>query len=71
MFRKTLSEPIDAALIAAMCSSLSKALADRRALGLDGARRAAGTYGVILPRRTHMPPTLPMGVSAPPDKSRA
>jgi hypothetical protein len=71
MFRKTLSDPTDAALIAAMYSSLSKALADRRALDLDDASRAGGTYGVILPRRTDITPTLPMGVSAPPDKSRA
>ena len=71
MFRKTVSDPIEAALIAAMCSSLSKALADRRPLGPGGASRAGGTYGVILPRRIDMPPTLPMGVSAPPDKSYA
>jgi hypothetical protein len=71
MFRKTVSDPIEAALIAGMCSSLSKALADRRALGLDAASRAEETYGVILPKRTDTPPTLPMGVSAPPGRSHA
>jgi hypothetical protein len=71
MFPKKLSDPTDAALIAAMYSSLSKALADRRAPRLDGASRLGATYGVILPRRTGTSPTLPMGVFAPPDKSRA
>lgn len=73
MFHTVLPKKTASAVIAAMHSSLSKAVADRRAMmkkrANDGASRAEGTYGVMLPKRTDPPPTLPMGVSAPPGKS--